>query len=600
MSKNQELAQLFSKAADVMALLDENSFRVLATRKVARALEELGQDVSTLSESGKLEEISGIGKHSAEKIREYLRTGHITEFESLAKQVPTGVLDLLAVGSIGAKTAYLLWKEAGITSLDELKAALEKGKIPSIKGLGEKKLARIRQNLEFIQGQGKRIGIGVALPVARQLCDALRELAGVKNVQYCGSLRRGLETIGDVDILLSAPNSKMPAITEFIKSHTDTAEVIAAGETKVSIRTKSLLQVDFRVVPPESWGAALQYFTGSKEHNVRVREMAIKKGMKLNEWGLYKGEKSIAGLTEVDIYDALELAWLPPEMREDRGEVELASAMYQVRKNPKFVVDNPKLEFLGKHIPTSWPELQISDIQADLHMHTTASDGTLSLEDMVAEAKRRGRKYIAITDHSKSQVQANGLKVDRLMEHIKAIHALAAKTKGITVLAGSEVDILADGSLDYPDEVLEKLDWVVASPHAALTQESEAATARLIRVASNPLVDVIGHPTGRLVAVRRGLEPDMQRVIFAAARGGVALEINAHDLRLDLRDVHVRMAVEAGVPLCINTDAHGAADMDNLIYGVITARRGWARAQNVLNTWPLEKMLKWQKERGKN
>ena len=600
MSKNQELAQLFSKAADVMALLDENSFRVLATRKVARALEELGQDVSTLSESGKLEEISGIGKHSAEKIREYLRTGHITEFESLAKQVPTGVLDLLAVGSIGAKTAYLLWKEAGITSLDELKAALEKGKIPSIKGLGEKKLARIRQNLEFIQGQGKRIGIGVALPVARQICDALRELAGVKNVQYCGSLRRGLETIGDVDILLSAPNSKMPAITEFIKSHTDTAEVIAAGETKVSIRTKSLLQVDFRVVPPESWGAALQYFTGSKEHNVRVREMAIKKGMKLNEWGLYKGEKSIAGLTEVDIYDALELAWLPPEMREDRGEVELASAMYQVRKNPKFVVDNPKLEFLGKHIPTSWPELQISDIQADLHMHTTASDGTLSLEDMIAEAKRRGRKYIAITDHSKSQVQANGLKVDRLMEHIKAIHALAAKTKGITVLAGSEVDILADGSLDYPDEVLEKLDWVVASPHAALTQESEAATARLIRVASNPLVDVIGHPTGRLVAVRRGLEPDMQRVIFAAARGGVALEINAHDLRLDLRDVHVRMAVEAGVPLCINTDAHGAADMDNLIYGVITARRGWARAQNVLNTWPLEKVLKWQKERRKN
>jgi len=600
MSKNQELAQLFNKAADIMALLDENSFRVLATRKVARVLEELGQDVSSLAESDKLEEISGIGKHSAEKIREYLRTGHVSEFQSLAQQVPAGVLDLLAVESVGAKTAYLLWKEAGITSLDELKTALDKGKISSIKGLGEKKLARIRQNLEFLQGHGRRIGIGVALPVARKLCDSLRGLSGVKNVQYCGSLRRGLETIGDVDILLSAAASNMPDIAKFIKSYPDTAEVIAAGETKISIRTKSLLQVDFRIVPPESWGAALQYFTGSREHNVRVREIAVKKGMKLNEWGLFKGEKKIAGLTEEDIYDALELATLPPEMREDHGEIELAAAMFQMRKDGKTTIHDSKLEFLGKKIPSQWPTLEISDIQGDMHMHTTASDGVLSLEDMVAEAKSRGRKFIAITDHSKSQVQANGLKVDRLIEHIKAIHTLAAKTRGITVLAGSEVDILADGSLDYPDEVLRKLDWVIASPHAALTQDSEAATARLVRVAANPLVDVIGHPTGRLVATRRGLEPDMQRVIFAAARGGVVLEINSHDLRLDLRDAHARMAVEAGVPLCINTDAHGAADMDNLIYGVITARRAWARTQNVLNAWPLEKVLAWQKERREN
>jgi DNA polymerase (family X) len=597
MSKNKELSELFNKAADVMALLDENGFRVLATRKVSRVLDELGEDVAALAESGKLEEISGIGKHSAEKIREYLRTGHITEFEQLAAQVPAGVLELISVPTIGVKTAYALWKQANITSLDELKTRLAAGTIPRIEGLGEKKFARIRQNLEFIQGHGKRIGIGVALPVARELCRALSGIKGVKNVEYCGSLRRGLETIGDVDILLAAGAAAAPAVAKFIKSHPDTAEVIAAGETKISIRTKSLLQVDFRIVPPESWGAALQYFTGSKEHNVRVREIAAKKGMKLNEWGLYKGEKIIAGQTEEDIYQALDLAWLPPEMREDRGEVELASAMFQVRRHEKSLIDDPRLEFLGNRIPEQWPTLQVSDIHGDLHMHTTASDGTLSLDDMIAEAKRRGMKYIAITDHSKSQVQANGLKVDRLAEHIKTIHAAGAKAKGITVLAGSEVDILVDGSLDYPDEILEKLDWVVASPHSALTQDSEAATTRLVRVASNPLVDVIGHPTGRLVSVRRGLEPDMQRVIFAAARGGVALEINSHDLRLDLRDVHSRMAVQAGVPLCINTDSHGAADMDNLIYGVITARRAWARASNVLNTWPLEKMLKWQKQR---
>jgi DNA polymerase (family 10) len=321
---------------------------------------------------------------------------------------------------------------------------------------------------------------------------------------------------------------------------------------------------------------------------VRLREMAIKKGMKINEWGVYKikGEKEekVAGDTEESVYAAMGLAWMPPEMRENHGELDWALEHFKI-ENRKSKIEN---NFI-----------QVSDMRGDLHMHTTASDGACSIEEMVAEAKRRGYQYIAITDHSKSQFQANGLKADRLIEHIAAIHAVAknAAKSGMLVLAGSEVDILADGSLDYEDDLLEKLDWVVASPHAALTQESDPATQRLIRAISNPHVCVIGHPTGRLVPTRRGLEPDMEKVIFAAARNGVALEINAHYYRLDLRDTHARLAVKAGVPLCINTDAHGLGDFDMMKYGIVTARRAWAKPENVLNAWPLEQLKKWLKGR---
>ena len=389
----------------------------------------------------------------------------------------------------------------------------------------------------------------------------------------------------------------MPTITAAILAHEQTQQTVGAGETKISIRTRAGLQVDFRIVAAQHWGAALQYFTGSKEHNVRLRELAIKRGLKLNEWGLFRDQQSVAGENEPGIYTALELAWLPPEMREDRGEIELAGLMYKRLRGESIKVTDSRLEYLARDIPALWPVLQLSDMRGDLHSHTTASDGHCSIDDMIAEAKRRGYEYFAITDHSKSQVQANGLRVDRLMEHIKAIHAAAAKVKGITILAGSEVDILADGSLDYPDEVLQQLDWVVASPHSALSQESEAATARLIRAAANPLVDVIGHPTGRLVGGRRGLEPDMKAVIMAAARSGVALEINSHDLRLDLRDIHARMAVEAAVPLCINTDAHQREDMDKMIYGILTARRAWAQPGNVINTWPWDMIRRRQETR---
>ncbi len=590
MSRNQDLAGLFNRAADVMALLEENSFRVLGTRKVARIIEDLPEDVKLLDAQGRLEHISGIGKSTVEKIHEFLRTGHISEFEELTGRVPAGVLEMLAISSVGVKTAHQLWKEAGITTVADLKKHLVEGTMPKMKGFGEKKQLKIRQNMEFMEEAGKRIGIGWALPLAESYCGTLAKVTGVSQVQYCGSLRRGKENVGDIDILVCAQASTAPAITQAVLAHEQTQQTIGAGDTKISIRTKAGLQIDFRIVAQQHWGAALQYFTGSKEHNVRLRELAVKRGLKLNEWGLFKGEESVAGENEQDIYTALELAWLPPEMREDRGEIERAQLMYKRSRGEHIEVKDRRLEYLGQKIPAVWPMLEIADIRGDMHSHTTASDGHCSIDDMIAEAKRRGYEYFAITDHSKSQVQANGLRVDRLVEHCKAIRAAAAKVKGMTVLAGSEVDILADGSLDYPDEVLQELDWVVASPHAALSQESDAATARLVRAAANPLVDVIGHPTGRLVGGRRGLEPDMKAVVMAAARSGVALEINSHDLRLDLRDIHARLAVEMGVPLCINTDAHQREDMDKIIFGILTARRAWATAENVINTWSWEKI----------
>lgn len=597
MSKNADIAKEFSRGADLMALLDENPFRVLATRKVARALEDLAESVELAAREHRLEAIAGIGKSSAEKIAEYLRTGHIAEFEILAGQVPSGVLEMLNISSVGVKTAYLLWKEAGITDIPSLQKALDAGTITGIKGFGEKKQATIRQNLAFMQTTSARIGLGYAHPLATEFVRMLQPIAGVTAVAYCGSLRRGKETVGDLDILIASDAPPAAAISDAIRRCPDVAEVVAAGETKITIRTRMGLQVDFRIVPPASWGAALQYFTGSKEHNVRLRQRAADRGMKLNEWGLFREQRVVAAVTEDAIYEALEMAWVCPEMREDHGEIELAAAMFETRAGRTPVIHDPRLAFIGNQIPPEWAAVEISDIRGDLHMHTTASDGHNSIAAMIAEAKTRGYQYIAITDHSKGQIQAGGLTVDRLMAHAREIRAVAATFDGITVLVGSEVDILADGSLDYPDEVLESLDWVVASPHSALSQEGDAATERLIRAAANPLVDVIGHPTGRLIAGRRGMEPDMQRVVLAAARSGTALEINAHDMRLDLRDVHAHLAVKAGVPLCIDTDAHQLTDFDKLAYGIGTARRAWARAENVLNTWPLERIKAWQKRR---
>ncbi len=590
--KNLEIASLFERTADVLALLGGDSFRILAYRKIARVLSEIPHAVEKLTPK-EVQALPGIGKSSALRIAEYLSTGKIAEFEDTLSQVPAGVLAMTHIPSLGPKTAALLWKEAGVTTIEDLKAKIDSGALLDLPGLGEKKLKKIRANLDHAATAAGRIRLGEALPLAQALVDYLKTIPGVLNVAYCGSLRRGRETIGDIDIAVAALPEHAAAISLAVTRHTFAASTINAGPSKTTILTGHGVQVDVRVVPPQSWGAALQYFTGSLHHNVKLRQLALKKGYTLNEFALSKlnpdkTETPVASETEAQIYNALGLAWIPPECREDTTEIEAALAAHQMN-NEQSTMNNPPVFNL----------VTIEQIKGDLHTHTTASDGSHSIEEMVAEAKRRGFEYLAITDHSKSQFQANGLKSDRLLVHIAMIHAVAKEAikSGILVLAGSEVDILADGSLDYEDDLLAKLDWVVASPHAALSQESDAATARMVRVAANPYVCVIGHPTGRLVPSRRGIEPDMEKVIFAAARSGIALEINANTHRLDLRDTHARLAVQANVPICINTDAHSYSDFDELQCGILTARRAWATPQHILNTRPLAAFQQWLKDR---
>ncbi|HVX84317.1 MAG TPA: DNA polymerase/3'-5' exonuclease PolX [Phycisphaerae bacterium] len=588
--KNLEIASLFQRTADVLALLDGDSFRILAYRKIARVLSELPHAVEKLSPK-ELQSLPGIGKSSAQRIAEYLSTGKIAEFEDTLAQVPAGVLEMTHIPSLGPKTAALLWKDAGITTIDDLKARIDNGTLLHLPGLGEKKLKKIRANLDHVQTAAGRTRLGEALPLAQTLVDYLRQIPGVQKVAYCGSLRRGKETIGDIDIAVAADPQHAQAISDAVTKHTFAASTIQAGPSKTSILTGHGVQVDVRTVPPKSWGAALQYFTGSQHHNVKLRQLALKKGYTLNEFALSKinpdkSETPLPSETEEQIYNALGLAWIPPELREDTHEIEEAAKLFSIG-NRQSTIGSP------------FDLVTIDHIRGDLHTHTTASDGSHSIEEMVAEAKRRGFEYLAITDHSKSQFQANGLKPDRLLDHIQKIHAVAKEAikSGFLLLAGSEVDILADGSLDYEDDLLAKLDWVVASPHAALSQDSDAATARMVRVAANPYVCVIGHPTGRLIPSRRGIEPDMEKVIFAAARNGIALEINANTHRLDLRDTHARLAVNANVPICIDTDAHSFADFDELPCGILTARRAWATPAHILNTRPLESLQQWLKDR---
>jgi len=421
------------------------------------------------------------------------------------------------------------------------------------------------------------VNIGKARPIALQLLDKLRNLDGVRRCDYAGSLRRGRETIGDIDLLVAADEDKAKDIADAFVDFAEVDSVIQQGEKKTSIRTAGGMQCDLRVVGPGNYGAALMYFTGSKDHNVRLRERAITMKTKLSEYGLFKEEDAdnddaepIAADTEEAVYDKLKLAWVPPELREDRGEIKRAEKD-----------DLPEL-------------IALDDLRCELHAHTTASDGALSIRELAEAAADRGFHTIAVTDHCKGQTQANGLDAKRLRRHIKGVREVADELSDtIAVLAGSEVDILADGSLDYDDDLLAELDLVVASPHHALSQDSATATKRLVKAIEHPAVRILGHATGRLVGKRKGLEPDMQAVIDAAQEHNVALEINANHHRLDLRDTHARLALEAGVKLAINTDAHGQADFDEAVYGVLTARRAGATKKDVVNCLTRKRLAKW-------
>jgi DNA polymerase (family 10) len=573
MDTNQHLAAIFQQMADVHTILEDDRFKINAYAKAARVIGDLPVDLATLgAEVVLIGKIEGIGKSTAAKIVEFLQTGRIKAHDDVMQRIPHGLLDLLDIPGLGPKTVSLMWSQAGIETMADLKEKLKTDELTKLPRMGEKSLEKIRKSIAFIESVSGRVNIGKALPIAQWFVQQLKSVAGAINVQYAGSLRRGKETIGDLDLLVAARSDDNAQISQAFVELPGVTEILAQGQTKSSVRTEHGVQVDLRIVEPENFGAALMYFTGSKEHNVAMRQRAIKMGMSLNEYALSKDDKPIAAKTEEEVYKAMNLAWIAPELREDHGELALA--------------ENDKLPKL----------VEVADVKAELHAHTTASDGIWSIEQYADFAIARGFHTIAITDHSKGQAQANGLNEQRLIAHIEKIHAAAKAYKGrLTILAGSEVDILADGSLDYADELLAELDIVVASPHAALTQEPQVATARMLKAMENRYVTIMGHPTGRLINRREGLSPDMPQLIKAARDRGIAMEINANHWRLDLRDSHARLALESGVKLAIDTDAHGPGDMDELRYGILTARRAGATAGDVVNCMEHDALQAWLK-----
>jgi DNA polymerase (family 10) len=557
---NAEVARVFDEIADLLEIKGEDPFRINSYRRVARTVSDLATDINDLAARDELATLPGVGKASAEKIQLLLHTGHIPLREELAAEVPQSLLQLLHIPSVGPKKVALLWKERGVQSLDDLKAAIRAGNLVDLKGFGTKSIEQIQRGIEFLERSAGRTRLGDAWEIATRIRAALLDLKGVARVEPAGSLRRGCETIGDLDLLCIARNGE--AVIEKFTAWPGVTAVLGAGGTKGSVLVElghgQTIQVDLRVVPAASFGAAWQYFTGSKEHNIRLRELAQKRGWSLNEYGLTEGKRVIASRTEEDIYAALDLPWLPPELREDRGELDL------------------------KQVPKDL--LTLKHIRGDLHMHTTASDGRNTIEEMVAAAQALGYQYVCITEHSPASVIANGLKPPRLKEHIKAVRAAAKKLKSITVWIGTEVDIHADGTLDYPNDVLAELDFVTASIHAGMGHDQEANTRRTLAAMANPYVHCIGHPTGRLINEREAMPLDMEAIAKEAARTGTALEINANYYRLDLKDQHARLARELGATIAICTDAHVIGQLAQMQFGIITARRAWLCKKDVLNT----------------
>ena len=580
MSTNAELAAVFGEMAAVLELLGANRFRVNAHARVARVLKDLTTDVAMLcDDAAKLTAVEGIGEASAKKIIEYVQTGKVQEHQNLLAEIPAGLLEVLEIPGLGPKTVKLMWEQANVTDVASLQSAIESGKLEKLPRMGAKTIENIKESIAFAAKSTGRVRLGEAMPVAEAIVERLCEVKGVKRIQYAGSLRRGKETIGDIDILASAGNPE--ELAQAFRSMAGVEKVLASGETKSSIRLETGIQVDLRIIDDKSFGAALAYFTGSKQHNVAMRERALKRRFRLNEYGLFRddgkdeppqkrGMKPVAAKTEEEIYAALELGWIPPEIREDRGE---------------FVSRLPKL-------------VELEDIRGDLHAHTTESDGHMTLDELAETAKAMGYHTVAVTDHSKSSAQANGLSEDRLRREIDEVREADQRIKGIRILAGSEVDILSDGRLDYDDDLLAALDIVIASPHVALKQPTAKATQRLLSAIRHPLVHIVGHPTGRIINKREGLTPDMNVLIEAAVEHDTALEINANYYRLDLRDTHVRAAAEAGALISINTDAHTTDNFEQMRYGVMTARRGWLTAKQCVNTWPKIKLMKWLEGKG--
>jgi DNA polymerase (family X) len=562
--RNDEIAGVFDEIADMLELGGENFFRVRAYRNAARTVRDYPEQVAALSRE-KLDEIPGIGADLADKIATLAATGDLPMRAELKRSFPAGLLDLRNVGGLGPKRIRLLAERLHIRNREDLRRAAEAGQLRTIRGFGPKLEERIVKSLAHtVEEAAHRMQYAEAALIANDLIAYLRGCAQVKRVEVAGSFRRRRDTVGDLDVLVAASEAE-PAIRRFLEFPGVTNK-LGAGETKATVVIGDKLQVDLRVVPRASWGAALVYFTGSKAHGVHIRRIAQTHGLLLNEYGLFRGERAIAGAEERDIYEALGMDWVPPELREDRGEVEAA---------------------LEHRLPAL---LRRSDLRGDLHTHSTWTDGRATIREMARRAAASGLEYFAVTDHSQRLTMVHGLDPKRLRDQAREIEAVGLKVSGIKVLRGIEVDILDDGTLDLPDAVLEELDWVVASVHSKLEQEPSAMTRRLVRAIRNPNVDVIGHPSGRLIGRREASGFDLREVLRVAHEEGCALEVNAQPDRLDLIDTACMAAKRAGVKVVISSDAHHPRDFAALDYGVNQARRGWIEPSDVLNTRPLKEL----------
>jgi DNA polymerase (family 10) len=569
--QNSDVVRMFEELADLLEIQSANPFRVRAYRSAARTIGDLPESLADIlaDKQRSLEDIAGIGHDLAEKIKTIAATGSLPQLEEFRGQVPRGVVDMLRIQGLGPKKAAALFKELSITSLDMLKAAAESGEVAKLKGFGEKTAKSILEGLAHIEQAGVRMYFAEAQPLAEAILTDLRKLPTVTQAEAAGSYRRRRETVGDLDLLVTSHDAA--ASMDLVAGHPLVEKVLARGETKQRVRLSAGIEMDVRVVPDESYGAALQYFTGSKDHNIIVRRRAQERGLKINEYGVFRGEASVAGRTEAEVYESVGLPWIPPELREGRGEIERAEAGTL-----------PRL-------------IELEDMRGDLHMHTTATDGAATIAEMIAGAKARGLEYIAITDHSKRVSMANGLDATRLRAHWKEIDKIRKQTSGIEVLCGVECDILEDATLDLPDDVLAEADWVIAVLHYGLKQPREQIMKRLMAAIRNPHVSVLGHLTGRMIGKRPGAEMNRDEVLRAAADHGVMIEINAHPSRLDIDDVGAAAARDLGIPIVIDTDAHSVNGLDVMRYGIYQARRAGLEAKDVANTrpWPeFQKLLR--------
>ena len=571
--KNAEIKDLFTEIADFLEIKGENPFRVRAYRRAAQAVEGLAEDIAAMAERGALLAIPGIGKDLAAKIQEYLGRGSVEYLEALRREIPAGVIELMRIHGVGPKTARLLFEQVGVDSVEKLEELAKAHKLAGLPGIKAKTEENILKGIAVWKGGRERMPLGSALLLAEGILETLRTLQEVEQIAVAGSLRRMKETVKDIDILVTS--AKPTRVMDRFVGLPNVAEVLAHGETKSSVRLKESIQVDLRVVDPDCFGAALQYFTGSKQHNIRVRELAQRKGLKVSEYGVFQeGEdRRVAGATEEDVYLAVGLPLIPPELREDGGEIEAA---------------------LDGRLPIL---VSLEDIRGDLQLHTTWSDGAHSLAELAAGVRTKGYQYMAVTDHSRSATVAGGMDEGRVLRMIAEVRSLNEHLKGFRVLAGCEVDIKGDGTLDFSDDLLRQLDLVQVSIHSRFKMSREEMTARIVRAVRHPLVHILGHPTGRLIGERAAYELDMEAVLQAAREAGTAVEINASPSRLDLNDLHARRARELGIPIVISTDAHTIAHLDFMRFGVSVARRAWLTPKDILNTRPLEQMLSWLEQK---